>query len=348
LYFADIDKMGKKYNRGGIAVRNSKHILLKQKMGINTNKYPKGMKLVNNPGPVRNNGTMNGRGRKRKRTTTAETRLFANMGAEPKLGREWGNPQATRRRRSREAAMAKLGFKIKTLDPNTTDFDTLRSPVKRFGGGNERKKAKINCDMERLPFTHIMNNLSTDSTISNATAKLKSSKSSAPKKPKSKFCQQFGSIDTKSTRAKARLKKGSRFKTDADKERFEEDMLKVDSIISMEYKNEAKEKIQQKKVALFKCLDPSCQLGGKLRTSRNPVCKNKQHPFKKSFGVLYFFRCASCGKRDSQPNSRFYKGNCPKCGKPQMKPTSIFNTKAAVKPKSELLLTSKRTELKGY
>jgi len=345
IYYADMDVMCKGYNRGAMAVRNSKNILLKEKMGIkSSHKFPKGMKLVNNPGAVRNSGAFSRRGRKRKRISEVEKRLMKN--AEPKLGRGWGDPKATTRR-SQELTMARLGLKIKTLDPNTTDWDTLKSPVKRFGGGDKRKMVKLDNEIKRLPFSQLINQV--DGGI-NPNPRPRVSKPAAPTKPKSKFAQQFGSIDITSSRAKARLKRGSRFKTAADKERFEKNMVQIDGIVREEYNNEAKEKIQKIKVTFFKCLEKSCPLLGKLTRKKNPVCVTKNHHLKKFLGHLHSFKCEGCGKKDTQPNSKHYKGNCPKCGKPLMKPASIYRTKTAakVKPGEGLLLTSKRTEIKGY
>jgi len=348
IYYADMAVMCKGYKRGGMAVRNSKNILLKKKMGIQTShKFPKGMKLVNNPGAVRNDGAVSRRGLKRKRISEAEKRLMMNMRRKPVLGRNWGNSKAAARRKSQELTMMKLGIKIKTIDPNTTDFDTLKSPFKRFGGSEDRNKMKVNHDIKRLPLSQLMNQVNGGM---NCLLSPQVPKPSVPKKPKSKFAKQFGNIDIKSSRARARLKRGSRFKTAAEKERFEESMLKIDSIVKEEYQNEAKEKIQKIKVSFYKCLESSCPMLGKLTRSKNPVCRNNNHRIRKTLGVLYSFKCEGCGKKDTQPNSRQYKGSCPKCGKPLMKPASIYRTKTAkkAKPGAELLLTSKRTEIKGY
>jgi len=348
IYYADMDVMCKGYNRGGMAVRNSKHLLLKKKMGIQTSiKGPKGMKLVNNPGAVRTGSVGSRRGVKRKRISEAEKRLMKNMRQKPMLGRDWGNSKATSRRKAQELAMKKLGIKIKHVDPNTTDFDTLKSPVKRFGGIEGRKKMNFDHGIKRLPLSQLMNQVNGGI---HSLLKPKVQKKSAPSKPKSKFAKQFGNIDIKSSRARARLKRGSRFKTAADKERFEESMMKIDGIVKEEYQNEAKEKIQKIKVNFYKCLESSCPLIGKLLRSKNPVCINKNHRVRKMLGVLYSFKCEGCGKKDTQPNSRHYKGSCPKCGKQLMKPASIYRTRTAkkTKPGAELLLTSKRTEIKGY
>jgi len=348
IYYADMDVMCKGYKRGGTAVRNSKNLLLKKKLGLPTGtKYPKGMKLVNNPGAVTSNGATVRKGLKRKRMSAAEMRIKKNIQRKPVLGRDWGNSRATARRKSQELAMAKLGIKIREIDPNTNDFDSFKSPVKRFGGGQERKKVKLDHNIKRLPLTQLLSQVNGGSTSNLQPRVLKPS---PPEKAMSKFAQQFGNIDIKSSRAKARLKRGSRFKTAADKERFEKSMAKIDSIVREEYQNEAKEKVQKIKVSFYKCLDSSCPMLGKLTRTKNPVCINKNHHLRKTWGDLYAFKCQGCGKRDTQPNSRIYKGRCPKCGKPLMKPASIYRTKTATKvnPGKELLVSSKRTEIKGY
>lgn len=323
--------------------------------------FPKGMKLMNNPGRVRNDGLCGNK--QRKRTSALESRLMRP--ARPHLGRGWDQPKVSRQDKYMEHA-AKLGIKkpkpfpsrsrqssnrntfgmsgppklnFRSLDPNNTDFDSLKEAPRRFGGGGGDPSRKKQCvsALDRYPGGGPPPRVSTDENKWNAPCDPPKSK-----KPKSAFAAAFG----KNIDRERLLKRGSKFKTEADHAKFDQQMGRVNAIVADEHRNEAKEQVTKfSKVCVFKCKHPGCPQGLKYYRKKNPICVRDGHQFKMKKADVYSFQCQKCGKKDQQIGRKQYKGACRKCGSTNVVAASFYRTAKAGKIHDEKLRTTTQSEL---